>query len=99
MTAPTYEQRKLAKEPVHITFTVHTSNGYLMGSEISNALMQLTMVEFSYYMGFPVLQIAEREYHSTSSIFILSLLYQGQPGHSDCAQILISSVKLTALAY
>lgn len=59
MAAPTYEKQKLVRNPVHITFTVHSSSGYLMGSEISNALMKLTMVEFSYYMGFPVLQIAE----------------------------------------
>uniref|UniRef100_A0A8D3AFZ2 Si:ch211-1e14.1 n=1 Tax=Scophthalmus maximus TaxID=52904 RepID=A0A8D3AFZ2_SCOMX len=45
--------------PVDITFTVRGSRGYLMGSEISNALIKLTMVEFSYYMGFPVQQIAE----------------------------------------
>uniref|UniRef100_A0A3Q0RK17 Si:ch211-1e14.1 n=1 Tax=Amphilophus citrinellus TaxID=61819 RepID=A0A3Q0RK17_AMPCI len=59
MATPTYEKQKLVRNPVHITFTVHSSSGYLMGSEISNALMKLTMVEFSYYMGFPVLQIAE----------------------------------------
>lgn len=46
-----------------ITFTVRGSRGYLTGSEVSNALMKLTVVEFSYYMGFPVLQIAEREYN------------------------------------
>uniref|UniRef100_A0A673A0H5 Si:ch211-1e14.1 n=1 Tax=Sphaeramia orbicularis TaxID=375764 RepID=A0A673A0H5_9TELE len=49
----------LDKQPVDITFTVRGSRGYLMGSEVSNSLMKLTMVEFSYYMGFPVLQIAE----------------------------------------
>ncbi|KAM9376102.1 UPF0606 protein KIAA1549 [Pholidichthys leucotaenia] len=54
-----YDEHLLARQPVDITFTVRSSRGYLMGSEISTALMKLTMVEFSYYMGFPVLQIAE----------------------------------------
>ncbi|XP_054633170.1 UPF0606 protein KIAA1549 isoform X3 [Dunckerocampus dactyliophorus] len=58
MTAPENQQR-LWRYPVDITFTVHNSKGYLMGSEVSNALMKLAKVEFSYYMGFPVLQIAE----------------------------------------
>lgn len=63
MAAPKYQDQRLVRQPVDITFTVRSSRGYLMGSEVSNALMKLTMVEFSYYMGFPVLQIAEREYH------------------------------------
>uniref|UniRef100_G3PJW9 Uncharacterized protein n=1 Tax=Gasterosteus aculeatus aculeatus TaxID=481459 RepID=G3PJW9_GASAC len=50
---------QLVRQPVDLIFTVRGSRGYLMGSEVSNALMKLTMVEFSYYMGFPVLQIAE----------------------------------------
>lgn len=44
-----------------ITFTISGTRGYLTGSEVSDALMTLTVVEFSFYMGFPVLQIAERE--------------------------------------
>ncbi|XP_040894359.1 UPF0606 protein KIAA1549 [Toxotes jaculatrix] len=59
MAAPKYQEQRLTRQPVDITFTVSGSRGYLMGSEVSNALMKLTMVEFSYYMGFPVLQIAE----------------------------------------
>ncbi|TKS73174.1 UPF0606 protein KIAA1549 [Collichthys lucidus] len=59
MAAPKYQEQRLVRQPVDITFTVRSSRGYLMGSEVSNALMKLTMVEFSYYMGFPVLQIAE----------------------------------------
>lgn len=62
MAAPQYQQQRLVKQPVDITFTAHGSRGYLLGSEVSNALLELTTVEFSYYMGFPVLQIAEREY-------------------------------------
>ncbi|XP_034540771.1 UPF0606 protein KIAA1549 [Notolabrus celidotus] len=57
--APKYQDRQPARQPVDITFTVRGSKGYLMGSEVSNALMKFTTVEFSYYMGFPVLQIAE----------------------------------------
>ncbi|XP_050929480.1 LOW QUALITY PROTEIN: UPF0606 protein KIAA1549 [Lates calcarifer] len=59
MAAPKYQEQRLMRQPVDITFTVRGSRGHLMGSEVSNALMKLTMVEFSYYMGFPVLQIAE----------------------------------------
>ncbi|XP_029991845.1 UPF0606 protein KIAA1549 isoform X2 [Sphaeramia orbicularis] len=59
MAAPKYQEQRLVRQPVDITFTVRGSRGYLMGSEVSNSLMKLTMVEFSYYMGFPVLQIAE----------------------------------------
>ncbi|XP_061532805.1 UPF0606 protein KIAA1549 isoform X8 [Phycodurus eques] len=58
MAVPKNEQR-LGRYPVDITFTVRSPQGYLTGSEISIALMKLTKVEFSYYMGFPVLQIAE----------------------------------------
>ncbi|KAM3609721.1 uncharacterized protein V6R79_019209 [Siganus canaliculatus] len=54
-----YQEQRLVRQPVDITFTVRGSKGHLMGSEVSNALMKLTMVEFSYYLGFPVLQIAE----------------------------------------
>uniref|UniRef100_A0A667Z5M5 Si:ch211-1e14.1 n=1 Tax=Myripristis murdjan TaxID=586833 RepID=A0A667Z5M5_9TELE len=50
---------QVTKDPVDITFAIRGTRGYLMGSEVSNFLMKLTMVEFSYYMGFPVLQIAE----------------------------------------
>ncbi|XP_043981997.1 UPF0606 protein KIAA1549 isoform X1 [Gambusia affinis] len=54
-----YGEQQMMKQPVDIIFTVSGSRGYLMGSKVSNALMKLTMVEFSYYIGFPVLQIAE----------------------------------------
>ncbi|KAM9753214.1 UPF0606 protein KIAA1549 isoform 2-T2 [Menidia menidia] len=59
MASPKYEEQRLVSRPVDITFAVSGSRGYLMGSEVSNALMKFTVVEFSYYMGFPVLQIAE----------------------------------------
>ncbi|KAM4733393.1 UPF0606 protein KIAA1549 isoform 4-T4 [Anableps anableps] len=59
MAANKYGEQQLVRQPVDITFTVGGSRGYLMGSKVSNALMKLTMVEFSYYIGFPVLQIAE----------------------------------------
>ncbi|XP_070827571.1 UPF0606 protein KIAA1549 isoform X1 [Chaetodon trifascialis] len=59
MAAPKYQGQQLARNPVDITFCVRGSRGYVMGSDVSGALMKLTVVEFSYYMGFPVLQIAE----------------------------------------
>uniref|UniRef100_A0A1A8GVN4 KIAA1549 n=1 Tax=Nothobranchius korthausae TaxID=1143690 RepID=A0A1A8GVN4_9TELE len=47
------------KLPVDITFAVRDGRGYLQGSEVSEHLRKLTEVEFSFYVGFPVLQIAE----------------------------------------
>lgn len=61
------QPRSQQREPVDVTFAVRDAFGYLKGSEVSNHLRLLNMVEFSYYLGFPVLQIAERE-----SITILS---------------------------
>lgn len=66
---PKYQEQRLMRQPVDITFTVKVSRGHLAGSEVSNSLMKLTMVEFSYYMGFPVLQIAERESHRVVSLY------------------------------
>ncbi|KAL0968498.1 hypothetical protein UPYG_G00267660 [Umbra pygmaea] len=51
--------RSQQREPVDVTFAVRGSAGFLKGSEVSNHLRLLNMVEFSYYLGFPVLQIAE----------------------------------------
>lgn len=51
------------KVPVEITFAVRDSRGYLPGSEVSEHLRKLSLVEFSFYVGFPVLQIAERTAH------------------------------------
>ncbi|KAG9335204.1 hypothetical protein JZ751_005556 [Albula glossodonta] len=47
------------RAPVDITFAVHESRKYLRGSDVSAHLRLLNMVEFSFYLGFPVLQIAE----------------------------------------
>uniref|UniRef100_A0A8C7LV27 Si:ch211-1e14.1 n=1 Tax=Oncorhynchus mykiss TaxID=8022 RepID=A0A8C7LV27_ONCMY len=55
MNQPSSQQR----EPVDVTFAVRGAIGYLKGSEVSNHLRLLNMVEFSYYLGFPMLQIAE----------------------------------------
>lgn len=48
--------------PVNIIFAVKGTHGFLNGSEVSDLLRNLTVVEFSFYLGYPVLQIAEREY-------------------------------------
>ncbi|XP_036813174.1 UPF0606 protein KIAA1549 isoform X2 [Oncorhynchus mykiss] len=53
------QPRSQQREPVDVTFAVRDAVGYLKGSEVSNHLRLLNMVEFSYYLGFPVLQIAE----------------------------------------
>ncbi|XP_023129603.3 UPF0606 protein KIAA1549 isoform X1 [Amphiprion ocellaris] len=47
------------KVPVDITFAVRDGRDYLPGSEVSEHLRKLTLVEFSFYVGFPALQIAE----------------------------------------
>ncbi|XP_060779657.1 UPF0606 protein KIAA1549-like isoform X2 [Neoarius graeffei] len=45
--------------PVDITFVVRDARGYILGSEVSRRLRRLNVVEFSYYLGYPVQQIAE----------------------------------------
>ena len=52
------------KVPVDITFAVRDGRGYLFGSEVSEYLRKLSLVEFSFYIGFPALQIAERMTHT-----------------------------------
>ncbi|XP_026218933.1 UPF0606 protein KIAA1549-like isoform X2 [Anabas testudineus] len=47
------------KVPVDITFAVRDGRGYLLGTEASEHLRKLSLVEFSFYVGFPALQIAE----------------------------------------
>ncbi|XP_075328501.1 UPF0606 protein KIAA1549 isoform X2 [Odontesthes bonariensis] len=47
------------KVPVDVTFAVRYGRGYLSGPEVSEHLRKLSLVEFSFYIGFPVLQIAE----------------------------------------
>lgn len=70
MAALENHEQQSERKPVDITFTVRGSRAYMTGSEVSNALMKLTVVEFSYYMGFPVLQIAEREYNKINLYLI-----------------------------
>ncbi|NWS56664.1 K1549 protein, partial [Chunga burmeisteri] len=45
--------------PVSIVFAVRDRYGFLNGSEVSEQLRNLSIVEFSFYLGFPVQQIAE----------------------------------------
>uniref|UniRef100_A0A8D1SU53 KIAA1549 n=1 Tax=Sus scrofa TaxID=9823 RepID=A0A8D1SU53_PIG len=45
--------------PVNIVFAVKGVQGFLNGSEVSELLRNLSVVEFSFYLGYPVLQIAE----------------------------------------
>ena len=58
-------QRQQQRAPVDITFAVREERGYLLGSEVSAHLRQLSMVEYSFYLGFPAVQIAEREFIHT----------------------------------
>ncbi|XP_045352364.1 UPF0606 protein KIAA1549 homolog [Leopardus geoffroyi] len=45
--------------PVNIVFAVRGAQGFLNGTEVSQLLRNLSVVEFSFYLGYPVLQIAE----------------------------------------
>ncbi|XP_045876198.1 UPF0606 protein KIAA1549 homolog [Meles meles] len=45
--------------PVNIIFAVRGTRGFLNGTEVSRLLRNLSVVEFSFYLGYPVLQIAE----------------------------------------
>ncbi|TRZ12393.1 hypothetical protein HGM15179_014720 [Zosterops borbonicus] len=45
--------------PVSIVFAIRDRYGFLNGSEVSEQLRNLSMVEFSFYLGYPVQQIAE----------------------------------------
>ncbi|XP_076578336.1 UPF0606 protein KIAA1549 isoform X2 [Chaetodon auriga] len=47
------------KVSVDITFAARDGRDYLPGSEVSEHLRKLSLVEFSFYIGFPALQIAE----------------------------------------
>ncbi len=61
---PTVEQ----KVSVDITFAVRDGRDYLLGSEVSEHLRKLSPVEFSFYVGFPAQQIAERMMHTHACI-------------------------------
>ncbi|NWT74394.1 K1549 protein, partial [Prunella himalayana] len=45
--------------PVSVVFAIRDRFGFLNGSEVSEQLRNLSVVEFSFYLGFPVQQIAE----------------------------------------
>ncbi|NWH74488.1 K1549 protein, partial [Piaya cayana] len=45
--------------PVSIVFAIRDRSGFLNGSKVSEQLRNLSVVEFSFYLGFPVQQIAE----------------------------------------
>ncbi|XP_051513138.1 UPF0606 protein KIAA1549-like isoform X1 [Myxocyprinus asiaticus] len=55
MVTPSQQQ----KIPVEITFAVRDVRGYVPGYEVSAQLRFLSVVEYSYYLGYPVQQIAE----------------------------------------
>ncbi|XP_016075825.1 PREDICTED: UPF0606 protein KIAA1549-like, partial [Miniopterus natalensis] len=45
--------------PVNIVFAVRGAQGFWNGTQVSELLRNLSEVEFSFYLGYPVLQIAE----------------------------------------
>ncbi|KAM9328429.1 UPF0606 protein KIAA1549 [Pholidichthys leucotaenia] len=59
ITMGVYRPASQQKFPVDITFAMRDGRGYLPGSEVSEHLRKLSLVEFSFYVGFPALQIAE----------------------------------------
>ncbi|XP_041110303.1 UPF0606 protein KIAA1549-like isoform X2 [Polyodon spathula] len=59
ITTDVSDAGRLLRSPVDITFAIQDSFGFLSGSDVSNLMRILNTVEFSFYLGFPVLQIAE----------------------------------------
>ncbi|XP_072408596.1 UPF0606 protein KIAA1549 isoform X2 [Chiloscyllium punctatum] len=53
----------LQQGPVNITFAINGRRGFLNGSDVSDLLRILNLVEFSFYLGFPVLKTAEPIYY------------------------------------
>ncbi|XP_063303690.1 UPF0606 protein KIAA1549 homolog [Pelobates fuscus] len=47
------------KAPVTVSYAVKERSGFLNGSDVSDQLRNLSLVEFSFFLGFPVKQIAE----------------------------------------
>ncbi|KAM4748711.1 UPF0606 protein KIAA1549 homolog [Rhinophrynus dorsalis] len=47
------------KAPVTVSYAVRDRSGFLNGSDVSDQLRNLSLVEFSFFLGFPVKQIAE----------------------------------------
>ncbi|XP_030627414.1 UPF0606 protein KIAA1549 [Chanos chanos] len=47
------------RSPVEVTFAIRDTRGFLRGSDVSAHLRQLSIVEYSFYLGFPAVQIAE----------------------------------------
>ncbi|XP_077123283.1 UPF0606 protein KIAA1549 homolog isoform X1 [Ranitomeya variabilis] len=47
------------KAPVTVTYAVRERGGFMNGSDVSDQLRNLSLVEFSFFLGFPVKQIAE----------------------------------------
>ncbi|GAA6102780.1 UPF0606 protein KIAA1549 isoform X2 [Tachysurus ichikawai] len=95
--------QKQQKTPVDITFAIRDSHGYLRGSDVSAHLRQLHVVEFSFYLGFPAVQIAERatsgsgadEQLSSSSIF--DHVDRLSRGSSDGTRRVSNKVQLIAM--
>ncbi|XP_068133439.1 UPF0606 protein KIAA1549 homolog isoform X2 [Hyperolius riggenbachi] len=47
------------KAPVTVSYAVRDRSGFMNGSDVSDQLRNLSLVEFSFFLGFPVKQIAE----------------------------------------
>lgn len=69
---------RLVGEPkvsVDIIFAMRDGRDYLLGSEVSEHLRKLSQVEFSFYIGFPALQIAERKTCTDANNFYIYMRY------------------------
>ncbi|XP_043944141.1 UPF0606 protein KIAA1549 homolog isoform X2 [Protopterus annectens] len=53
------DPERLRKGPVNITFAINDQSTFILGADVSDLLRLLSLVEFSFYLGFPVLQVAE----------------------------------------
>ncbi|KAJ8249867.1 hypothetical protein COCON_G00230830 [Conger conger] len=59
ITTSVPKPQRQQRAPVDVTFAVRDGSGYLRGSDVSAHLRLLNTVEFSFHLGFPVLQVAE----------------------------------------
>lgn len=74
--------------PVQIVFGIQEKHGFLNGSEVSELLRNLSVVEFSFYLGFPVQQIAEREYLCKAKIVIFLLHFYINISHLSFSKLI-----------
>ncbi|XP_063053283.1 UPF0606 protein KIAA1549 isoform X2 [Engraulis encrasicolus] len=71
VSGPPKLTRLQQQAPVDVVFAVRDAQGYLRGADLSAHLRALSTVEFSYYLGLPVLQIAEPVHYPELNMTLL----------------------------